>query len=141
MSEETWHLTHTRVRYAETDQAGVVYHSNYFIYFEMGRTDLLRALGLPYRQVEEQLGIVLVVVDCRAKYRRPARYDDGLKIATRIRELKLSRITFDYRILRDTDDQLLCEGETVLAAVKNGAATRMPEPILEACRRLGVTRE
>jgi acyl-CoA thioester hydrolase len=100
-----------RVRYAETDQMGVVYHSNYLIWFEVGRVEFIRQMGLNYKQMEEE-GCGIAVVDVRARYRLPARYDDELVIETRLLAARGAVIRFGYRILRVADGLLLCEGET-----------------------------
>lgn len=133
MAKTLIHVTRTRVRYAETDQAGVIYHSNYLIYFEIGRTDLLRNLGFPYRRVEDELGVVLAVVDCQAKFRAPGRYDDPLRVETTLTSIKGTRIHFEYAIVREDDGVTLCTGSTVLAAVKNGRAVRVPEELARVC--------
>jgi acyl-CoA thioester hydrolase len=106
-----------RVRYAETDQMGVVYHSNYLIWFEVGRVEFIRQLGLDYRQMEEEDGCGISVVDVHARYRVPARYDDELVVETRLLAARGAVIRFGYRILRVIDGVLLCEGETMHVCV------------------------
>lgn len=101
--------TKLRVRYAETDQMGVVYHSNYLIWFEVGRTELFRNLGLPYTIFEEQ-GLSLAVVEASCRYRRPAKYDDELVVYTHMENLSSRIITFSYKVLKGTI--LLTEGKT-----------------------------
>ena len=101
-----------RVRYAETDAMGVVYHANYLVWFEVGRVEFIRALGTSYRTMEEA-GSMIAVVDVHARYRQPARYDDELLIRTRLAGVRGSIIRFAYEILREIDNTLLCEGETV----------------------------
>ena len=91
--------TTTRVRYAETDQMGVVYHSNYIVYFEIGRTEAMRSLGSAYAALEER-GLVLAITEVGAKYHAPARYDDVLTIRTWLRELSKARLRFEYEIWR-----------------------------------------
>jgi acyl-CoA thioester hydrolase len=108
--------TRVRVRYAETDQMGVVYHSNYLIWFEVGRVELIRQLGLNYRQMEEE-GCGIAVVDVHARYKAPARYDDELVIETRLLAARGAVVRFGYRILRVPDSLLLCEGETMHVVV------------------------
>jgi acyl-CoA thioester hydrolase len=108
--------TRVRVRYAETDQMGVVYHSNYLIWFEVGRVELIRQLGLNYRQMEEE-GCGIAVVDVHARYKAPARYDDELVIETRLLAARGAVVRFGYRILRIADGLLLCEGETMHVVV------------------------
>jgi acyl-CoA thioester hydrolase len=106
-----------RVRYAETDQMGVVYHSNYLIWFEVGRVEFIRQLGLDYKRMEEEDGCGISVVDVHARYRVPARYDDELVIETRLLVARGAVIKFGYRILRVADSVLLCEGETMHVCV------------------------
>ena len=106
-----------RVRYAETDQMNVVYYANYLVWFEIGRVELLRSLGLAYSNMEKDHGLILPVIEANCRYRGPARYDDQILIETRPSLVKGSVIKFGYRILRKnlTDEQpvLLAEGETV----------------------------
>jgi acyl-CoA thioester hydrolase len=109
--------TRVRVRYVETDQMGVVYHSNYLIWFEVGRVEFIRQLGLNYRQMEEEDGCGISVVDAHVRFRAPARYDDELVIETRLLAARGAVIKFGYSILRETDGVLLCEGETVHVCV------------------------
>jgi acyl-CoA thioester hydrolase len=106
-----------RVRYVETDQMGVVYHSNYLVWFEVGRVELIRQMGLNYKQMEEEDGCGISVVDVHVRYRAPARYDDDLVIETRLLAARGAVIKFGYRILRVADGILLCEGETVHVCV------------------------
>jgi acyl-CoA thioester hydrolase len=106
-----------RVRYAETDQMGIVYYSNYLVWFEIGRVELLRSLGLTYSQMEIEDRCILPVVEANCRYRAPARYDDEILIETRPVLLRRSVIKFAYRILRkdpnSAEPTLLAEGETV----------------------------
>jgi acyl-CoA thioester hydrolase len=106
-----------RVRYVETDQMGVVYHSNYLVWFEVGRVEFIRQLGLNYKLMEEEDGCGISVVDVHARYRAPARYDDELVIETRLLAARGPVIKFGYRILRVGDGVLLCEGETTHVCV------------------------
>ena len=101
-----------RVRYAETDQMGVVYHSNYFIWFEVGRVDLLRELGFTYREMERQDGCYIAVVDARCRYKAPARYDDEITVRTHLKNVRESVVHFGYEAIRISDGTLLAEGET-----------------------------
>jgi acyl-CoA thioester hydrolase len=101
-----------RVRYAETDQMGVVYHSNYFIWFEVGRVDLLRQLGFTYREMEQEDGCYIAVVDARCRYRAPARYDDAVVVRTHLKYVRESLIHFGYEVIREDDAIVLAEGET-----------------------------
>jgi acyl-CoA thioester hydrolase len=107
-------VARVRVRYAETDQMGVVYHSNYLIWFEVGRVEFIRQMGLNYKEMEEE-GCGIAVVDVHVRYRMPARYDDELVIETRLLAARGAVVKFGYRILRD--DVLLCEGETLHVCV------------------------
>ena len=101
-----------RVRYAETDQMGVVYHANHFIWFEVGRVELLRQLGFSYREMEQNDGCFIAVVDARCRYKAPARYDDEIIIRTHMKNVRESLVHFGYELLRVSDGSLLAEGET-----------------------------
>jgi acyl-CoA thioester hydrolase len=103
--------TSVRVRYKETDQMGVVHHTNYIVWFEVGRTDLLRRLGLSYRDLEAR-GILLPVVDLSCRYAEAARYDDEIRVLTRIAALNPGKIVFSYEIRRKSDDVRLARGTT-----------------------------
>jgi acyl-CoA thioester hydrolase len=107
-----------RVRYAETDQMGVVYYANYFVWFEIGRVEVLRSVGLSYDQMEKDHKLILPVVDASCRYKSPAKYDEEILIEARPALLRGSVIKFAYRIYRDADQdgnerKLLAEGETV----------------------------
>ncbi len=104
--------TRIRVRYAETDQMGVVYYANYLVWFEIGRVELLRQLGFDYKQMESEDDCMIPVVEASCRYKAPARYDDELTILTEVASLRSSVIKFRYRILRTADEYLLSEGET-----------------------------
>lgn len=101
-----------RVRYAETDQMGVVYHSNYIIWFEVGRVELLRQLGFTYKEMERQDECHIAVVDVKCRYKSPALYDDEILIRTHLKNVRDSLIHFGYEILRANDQTLLAEGES-----------------------------
>lgn len=103
-----------RVRYQETDQMGIVYHSNYLIWFEVGRTELLRSLGYNYRQLEED-GVFLPVVSCESFFKCSAKYDDLLVIETKISEISGAKIVFSYNIYNKENSLLLTLGKTVHA--------------------------
>ncbi|MGE0132782.1 MAG: acyl-CoA thioesterase [Blastocatellales bacterium] len=107
-----WSETRLRVRYAETDQAGVVYHSNYLIWFEVGRVELCRDYGFNYRDMETEADAYLPVTEARVKYRVPAKYDDEVIVRTRVVVLRSRAIGFAYEVLRASDGMLLAEGET-----------------------------
>jgi acyl-CoA thioester hydrolase len=105
--------TRVRVRYAETDQMGVAYHSNFLIWFEVGRVELLRQIGFSYRDMERDDGCYIAVVDARCRYKAPARYDDELLVRTFLTNVRGSLIHFRYEVQRLEDNALLAEGETV----------------------------
>ena len=120
--------TQVTVRYAETDMMGIVYHANYLPWFEIGRTQLLKELGLPYRQLEAE-GYRLPVLEVSAKYSRPATYDDVLTIVTYLREKPFLRIRLDYQVFRG--DELLATGESVHAFVDlQGRPVRPPASVV-----------
>ena len=122
-----------RVRYAETDQMGVVYHANYLVWFEVGRVELLRQRGLNYKRMEIEDGCGIVVVEATVRYKRPARYDDELRIETRVVQVRGSVVRFGYRIVRLADELLLCEGETVHVVVgRDMKRAKMPKKYAEA---------
>lgn len=124
-----------RVRYAETDQMGVVYHSNYFVWFEMGRVECLRQLGFDYKQMEIADDCHLPVVEATCRYKAPARYDEILTIETRIVALRSGVIKFAYRLLRDDAPQLLAEGQTTHIVVDGRMQKRtLPEKYVTAIR-------
>ena len=102
-----------RVRYAETDQMGVVYHSNYIVWFEVGRVEMLRQLGFTYRDMEKLDDVHIAVADVSCRYKAPAMYDDLLIIRTRLLNVRGSILHFGYQILRADDQKLLAEGESV----------------------------
>lgn len=129
-------LTKLRVRYADTDQMRVVYHGKFLEYFELGRSDLIRNLGLPYSQMEAE-GIFLPVVEAYAKYRRPAHYDDELVVESIVNEIPQATLRIDYKVFRDGEDAVLAEGYTVhsFLNVATGRPTRPPKRFLE---KLGI---
>jgi acyl-CoA thioester hydrolase len=104
--------TRLRVRYAETDKMGVVYHSNFVIWFEVGRVELLRQLGFEYSRMEKDDNCHIPVVDLRVRYKAPALYDDEIVVRTRLRNARRSLLHFVYEILRAGDETLLATGET-----------------------------
>ncbi len=122
-----------RVRYAETDQMGVVYYANYFVWFEVARTDWLRAAGLTYRELEAD-GVLLPVIDARCAYRSPARYDDALTVATVARVVSPARLAFDYEITGPSS-ALVAVGSTVHATIdRTGRPMRLPARLKELIR-------
>jgi acyl-CoA thioester hydrolase len=139
MEQELINETRLRVRYAETDKMGVVYHSNYIIWFEVGRVELLRQLGFTYREMEQRDDCVLPVVEVRCRYKAPARYDDEILVRTRLVRVRPSMIHFGYELLRAEDRALLAEGETVHLTVTHvGEKTKFPEKYMKAfCAAVG----
>jgi acyl-CoA thioester hydrolase len=128
--------TRIRVRYAETDQMGVVYHANHFIWFEVGRVELLRQLGFSYRDMEASDGCFIAVVDARCRYKAPARYDDEIIVRTHLKNIRESLIHFGYELLRANDGTLLAEGETTHLVTDSGMKiTPIPRKYVDAFRR------
>jgi len=124
-----------RVRYAETDQMGVVYHANYLMWFEVGRVELLRSLGFDYKQMEAEDNINIAVVEVSARYKSPARFDDELIVRTSVRALRSVIIKFGYEVLRAADGVLLCEGETTHIVVDDAMKkAALPEKYAAAMR-------
>jgi acyl-CoA thioester hydrolase len=104
--------TRLRVRYAETDQMGVVYHSNHFIWFEVGRVELLRQLGFSYRDMEGKDNCFFAVAEAKCRYRAPVRYDEEVLVRTQLLNVRESVVHFGYELRRVEDSSLLAEGET-----------------------------
>jgi acyl-CoA thioester hydrolase len=116
-----------RVRYAETDRMGLLHHANYLVYFEQGRTELLRQQGLAYKDLEDQ-GYLLVLTKVQVRYRRPARYDDVLTLRTIVARTSMVKIEHRYEMLRD--GELLAEGETTLGCIdREGKPQMLPETL------------
>lgn len=114
-----------RVRYCETDAMGLLHHANYIVYFEMGRTELLRSAGVSYRELEED-GLFMVVVRLETRYHQPARYDDILRLKTTAKRVSAAKIEHEYHLYRD--DLLLAQGASMLACVDSkGQVQRVPE--------------
>jgi acyl-CoA thioester hydrolase len=123
-----YHDAIVRVRYAETDQMGVVYHANYFIWFEVGRVELIRALGIEYKRMEIEDDCHIVVADAHCRYHDSAFYDEVLRIRTRISESRNRIIKFSYEVLRDADGKVLANGETThVICGSNGRPKLLPE--------------
>ncbi len=109
---DDWHETTIRVRYAETDRMGVVYHANYLVWFEIGRTEFCRARGFAYKEMEENDNAFLVVAESYCRYKAPAYYDDDLIVRTHITELRRRSVRFGYEIINAADGRVIAEGET-----------------------------
>jgi len=117
--------TEIRVRYAETDRMGLLHHANYFVYFEIGRTELLRQRGVSYREVEDA-GHLLVIIDIGCKFKKSARYDDLLTLRTTVARVTHVKIVHNYKLFRD--GELLAEGHSTLACVdRDGRPQGLPQ--------------
>jgi acyl-CoA thioester hydrolase len=124
--------TTLRVRYADTDQMAVVYYANYFVWFEVARTDLLRTLGWTYREMEEA-GVHLPVIEAQCEYRRPARYDDEIEVRTEGRLGSAVRMEFTYDVIVKSSGIVAASGRTVHAALgRDGRPCRLPDRVREA---------
>jgi acyl-CoA thioester hydrolase len=130
------HMARVRVRYQETDAMGVVYYANYLAYFEVGRVELLRAIGADYARLEQE-GFVAAVTEARCKYHAPAVFDDLLEIHTSLSRLGRTTFTFTYEIRRVEDGRILVSGQTEHALLSKATLrpTRMPDWAREATRR------
>ena len=125
--------TKLRVRYAETDKMGVVYHSNFVIWFEVGRVELFRQLGFQYSDMEAVDNCHIPVVDLRVRYKAPAQYDDEIVVRTRIKNVRSSLLHFSYEIFREPDRTLLATGETMHIIVDSKLErTTLPEKYMQA---------
>lgn len=119
------HDFQVRIRYQETDQMGVLYHGNYFTLFEIGRTEILRACGYTYREMEES-GLLGMVVKAECAYKKPAKYDDLVTIRTTIKRVTRVKIEYEHQLLRE--NELLAIGHITIAVVdKNGTIQRVPD--------------
>ena len=126
--------TSLRVRYAETDRMGIVYHAHYLVWFEIGRTEFCRAAGLPYRTLEDS-GLLILVTGASCRYRRAARYDDSVLVATTLPELSARGLAFRYQI-RSAGGERLAEGETRhVFADAAGRPRRAPQEVLDTLAR------
>jgi acyl-CoA thioester hydrolase len=122
-----------RVRYAETDQMGVVYHANYLVWCELGRTELIRRRGTPYAELERQ-GVILAVADASVRYHAAARYDDLIRVEAWVKALRSRTIEFGYRVLRVEEDggvELLASASTTLICLdRNSRPMKVPADLL-----------
>ncbi len=120
--------TLARVRYKDTDQMGVVYYGNYFTFFEIGRVEYMRERGIAYKQMEQEDNSYIVVAEASCRYLQPARYDDLLRIRTRVSESRRRSIRFAYEILRHDTGEMLATGETVhIICNREGRPKSLPE--------------
>jgi len=139
MRQIEYHDTTLRVRYAETDQMGVVYHSNYLIWFEVGRVETIRALGFDYKTMETEDDCHIVVAEAHCRYERPARYDQVLRVRTRIAEWRNRIVRFSYEIFLDEDSTLLATGYTThVVCGRNGRPKSLPPKYRDVLLQLNV---
>ena len=109
---DDWHESEVRVRYAETDQMGIVHNANYLVWFEVGRSELCRAKGFSYKEMEEE-DALMVVAESYCRYKSPAYYEDIITIRTKVEEIRSRSLRFIYEVHRASDDMLIAEGETL----------------------------
>jgi acyl-CoA thioester hydrolase len=127
--------THLRVRYAETDQMGVVYHANHLIWFEVGRVEFLRQMGFSYRDMEREDGLFIAVAEATCRYRAPVYYDEEVVVRTRLKRVRESVIVFSYELARANDGALLAEGQTTHVVTDSKMKTAaLPEKYLNVFR-------
>ncbi|MGO9088679.1 MAG: acyl-CoA thioesterase [Candidatus Sulfotelmatobacter sp.] len=139
MSSNNHHVmneTRLRVRYAETDQMGVVYHSNHLIWFEVGRVELMRQLGFSYRDMEREDGRFIAVAEAKCRYRAPVYYDQEVVVRTKLKNVRESVVIFSYELLQADSGTLLAEGETThIVTDLNMKVAPLPEKYLKAFRK------
>lgn len=134
-SQPTFHETRLRVRYAETDQMGVVYHSNHLIWFEVGRVEMMRQMGFSYRDMEREDGRYIAVAEVTCRYRAPVYYDDEVLVRTRLKSVRESVVVFSYELVREVGRTLLAEGETThIVTDSNFKIAALPEKYLTVFR-------
>jgi len=127
-----WTSSTLRVRYAETDQMGIVYYANFLVWFEMGRTDYCRQHGFAYREMEARDGLYIMVAECRCRYKAPAHYDDEILVRTCLRETRKRVLVFGYEVYRQPGEEMLAEGETVhVITDREGHPRTLPDRYLE----------
>jgi acyl-CoA thioester hydrolase len=138
--QQEYHDALVRVRYAETDQMGVVYHANYLVWFEIGRVELMRAFGFDYKCMEAEDDCYIVVADASCRYHHSARFDELLRVRTRISAAGNRVVKYSYQLLRDADEKLLATGETThVVCGKNGKPKQLPEKYRAKFRELAGT--
>jgi acyl-CoA thioester hydrolase len=134
-SYQTVNETRLRVRYAETDQMGVVYHSNHLIWFEVGRVELMREMGFSYRDMEREDGCFIAVAEVTCRYRAPVFYDEEVIVRTRLKTVRESVIIFSYELARAGTGALLAEGETThIVTDSKMKVAALPEKYLKVFR-------
>jgi acyl-CoA thioester hydrolase len=130
-----FHETRLRVRYAETDQMGVVYHSNHLIWFEVGRVELMREMGFSYRDLEREDDRFIAVAEVKCRYRAPVYYDEEVVVRTRLKSVRASVVVFSYELVRADTAVLLAEGETThIVTNSKMKVAALPEKYLTAFR-------
>jgi acyl-CoA thioester hydrolase len=134
-NHHAFHETRLRARYAETDQMGVVYHSNHLIWFEVGRVELMREMGFSYRDMEREDGRFIAVAEVTCRYRAPVFYDDEILIRTRLKTVRESVVVFSYELVRADTKALVAEGETThIVTDSKMKVAALPEKYLTAFR-------
>jgi len=134
-NHHSFHETRLRVRYAETDQMGVVYHSNHLIWFEVGRVELMREMGFSYRDMEREDGRFIAVAEVKCRYRAPVYYDEEILIRTRLKTVRESVVAFSYELVRADSRTLLAQGETThIVTDSKMKVAALPEKYLTAFR-------
>ena len=134
-NNHAFHETRLRVRYAETDQMGVVYHANHLIWFEVGRVELLRELGFSYRDMEREDGRYIAVAEVTCRYRAPVFYDDEIVVRTRLKTARESVVVFSYELVRADNRTLVAEGETThIVTDRDMKIAALPKKYLKAFR-------
>ncbi len=130
------HTSSIRIRYADTDQMKFAYYGKFFEYFEQGRSDLLRDIGLPYPRIEE-MGMFLPVIEAHASYKKAARYDDLLQVVTILRDAPVARVRLDYEVYKEGEKELLADGYTIHSFLNaaTGKPTRAPAQFVEAIEK------
>jgi acyl-CoA thioester hydrolase len=127
-----WHENEIRVRYAETDKMGIVHHSNYYVWFELGRSEFCRSRGFSYLEMEDKESAQMLVAESYCRYKSPAFYEDVLTIRTQVAKIRSRSIFFVYQIYRPSDDTILAEGETLhIVTDKNNKIRSMPKRFKE----------
>jgi acyl-CoA thioester hydrolase len=127
--------TRLRVRYAETDQMGVVYHSNHLIWFEVGRVELMRQMGFSYRDMEREDGLFIAVAQATCRYRAPVYYDEEIVVRTKLKAVRESVIIFGYELTRANNGKLVAEGETThIVTDSNMKVAALPDRYFTAFR-------
>lgn len=125
---EMWHENEIRVRYAETDKMGIVHHSNYFVWFEIGRSEFCRSRGFSYRDMEDKDNALLVVAESYCRFKSPSYYEDVLSIRTQVARIRSRSILFVYEIFRPSDSTIVADGETLhLVVNRQGKVTTLPD--------------